>query len=92
MEVINLLSRFLVANPAHRLGILFQGPNEVKAHPWFASIDWDVIAKREGYAPIVPSLMSREDTSNFKPDPSAHSNNFSMVQIPQDVQAFFDSF
>lgn len=36
---------------------------EVMAHPWFNGVDWDNI--RSSRAPVIPSLSSPTDTSNF---------------------------
>jgi len=92
-EVTNLVGRFLVANPAHRLGSLALGTADIKNHAWFQGIDWDIASRRDGRAPIVPFLTSREDTSNFKAESAvAPQGAGTNTQIPPDVQEFFDSF
>jgi serine/threonine kinase 38 len=57
---IDLLKR-LICDPNERLGV--NGVEEIKAHPFFAGVDWKRI--REKKAPNVPELKSEIDTSNF---------------------------
>ncbi|KAJ4456278.1 putative Serine/threonine-protein kinase CBK1 [Paratrimastix pyriformis] len=60
-EVRDLMSRLLEKDPLKRLGA--NGAAEVKAHPWFASIDWTTLYSTP---PIfVPTLGNDEDTSYF---------------------------
>jgi len=57
---VDLLKR-LICDPNERLGV--NGVEEIKAHPFFAGIDWKRI--REKKSPNVPELKSEIDTSNF---------------------------
>ena len=53
----DLLTGLLQEDPAHRLGS--RSPTkwaEVKAHEWFAPIDWAVAAARELTPPFVPNV------------------------------------
>ena len=45
----------------NRLGI--NGVNEIKAHPFFAGIDWRKLKERQ--APYIPEVISEIDTKNF---------------------------
>lgn len=45
-EVTDLLERLLEKNPILRLGAL-QGASEVKEHPWFRDIDFDLVLRRK---------------------------------------------
>jgi hypothetical protein len=47
--------------PVNRLG--YNGPEEVKQHPWLRDYPWDKLLKKAIQAPFVP---------NVKP----HKNNF----------------
>jgi serine/threonine kinase 38 len=51
----------LVCNKENRLGA--NGPEEIKAHPFFAGVDWNGI--RKGSAPWIPELDSDVDTRHF---------------------------
>ena len=44
-----------------RLGKM--GAEEIKRHPFFASVDWDNL--RETTAPMIPKISDETDTSNF---------------------------
>jgi serine/threonine protein kinase len=41
-EVMDLLARMLSKNPQTRIGI-----NQIKAHPFFKDIDWDLLALKK---------------------------------------------
>jgi hypothetical protein len=51
--------------PDKRLGCGPGGIGEIKAHRWFAGIDWGALSARRLPAPILPRLTSLLDTSNF---------------------------
>lgn len=59
-ESIDLLRR-LLTDANERLGI--NGVEEIKAHPFFAGVDWRRI--RDKKAPYLPDLKNEIDTSNF---------------------------
>ncbi|KAJ1897159.1 Serine/threonine-protein kinase MRCK gamma, partial [Coemansia sp. IMI 209127] len=52
------LMRKLLTRQENRIGLV-----EIKAHPFFAGVDWEGIRTFE--APFVPRLSSPDDTSNF---------------------------
>jgi microtubule-associated serine/threonine kinase len=60
-EAKSLISQLLVLSPIDRLGT--GGAMEVKAHPFFADIDWDSILRQK--AAFVPQLEGEDDTSYF---------------------------
>ncbi len=59
-EAIDLIKR-MITNPKERLGV--NGVWEIKAHPFFAGINWKKI--RDKPAPFIPKIKSQIDTSNF---------------------------
>eukprot|EP01017_Pseudomicrothorax_dubius_P034941 TRINITY_DN4844_c0_g1_i1.p1 TRINITY_DN4844_c0_g1~~TRINITY_DN4844_c0_g1_i1.p1 ORF type:complete len:700 (+),score=195.55 TRINITY_DN4844_c0_g1_i1:112-2211(+) len=59
-EAIDLLRR-MITDANERLGV--NGVEEIKAHPFFAGVDWRRI--RDKKAPNIPELKSEVDTSNF---------------------------
>ena len=50
-------------NPEHRLG--WHGADDIKRHPWFASIDWHMLEAHRIGAPMIPKLQNPQDQSNF---------------------------
>ncbi|KAI9663361.1 MAG: Serine/threonine-protein kinase [Alyxoria varia] len=63
----NFVKGLLNRNPKHRLGANSDA-EELKAHPFFADIDWDALAKKNVVPPFKPRLKSELDTSNFDPE------------------------
>jgi len=60
-EVTDLISKFLRRDPNQRL----QSPAEIKAQPWFSSIDWDKLSKLELEPPFKPNVKSLDDVSQI---------------------------
>jgi serine/threonine protein kinase len=57
-EGVNLVKGLLNRNPKHRLGVS-GGAEELKRHPFFASIEWDALAKKLVTPPLTPPLESQ---------------------------------
>ncbi|KAF9107964.1 hypothetical protein BGX27_008530 [Mortierella sp. AM989] len=62
-DAADFISGLLERNPENRLG--HRGACDVKAHPYFSSIDWDIAMQRKLPCPYIPELVSEEDLSNF---------------------------
>lgn len=60
----DLILKLLDKNPDTRLGSK-EGAKEIKADPWFASIDWDKLIKKEIKPPFKPKITAVDDTGNF---------------------------
>lgn len=52
----DILQRLLVRNPAKRLGNLSHGSQDIEKHPWFATMDWKALIKKELSAPWIPEI------------------------------------
>lgn len=59
----SLLQGLLCRDPKKRLGV--NGAAEIRAHPFFAQIDWRRLMNKKYAAPFKPSVQSATDTSNF---------------------------
>ncbi|XP_074557254.1 putative serine/threonine protein kinase IRE [Curcuma longa] len=57
----DLIDKLLIQSPSQRLGAT--GAGEVKAHPFFDSINWDMLALQK--VSFIPSPEGEEDTSYF---------------------------
>lgn len=62
-QAANLIYKLLQVNPERRLGTA--GAREVRQHPWFVRMDWQMLEAKKLRAPIVPTLADSTDTSNF---------------------------
>ncbi|KAK3109219.1 rim15, signal transduction response regulator [Teratosphaeriaceae sp. CCFEE 6253] len=67
-EAKDLMDRLMTLDPKDRLGSnkhdkYANGGEEIKAHPWFADINWETI--REDDASFVPMSENPEDTEYF---------------------------
>ena len=54
-ECRKLMKRFIDRNPKTRLGYVADGPQEVKRHPFFFKIAWDLLIKKQISPPFVPA-------------------------------------
>ena len=61
-EAIDLLQKFFEKDPEKRLGSGPNGLNDIKSHPFFASINWDSILSKKIKPPFTPKLRSAIDT------------------------------
>jgi len=60
-EAKDIIQLLLKKNPYERLG----HKTEVKAHPWFKSINFDDIINKRISPPIIPKLSDKFDVNNF---------------------------
>ncbi|GLD95185.1 hypothetical protein PINS_up003827 [Pythium insidiosum] len=63
-EAKDLLTGLLRRDPAKRLGSGPSGAQEIMDHPFFASIDFDKLMKKELEPPFKPVVTSEADVSN----------------------------
>ncbi|KAI1003254.1 Serine/threonine-protein kinase [Podosphaera aphanis] len=63
----NFVKGLLNRNPKHRLGAI-DDAEELKQHPFFADIKWDLLTAKKITPPFKPKLNSETDTSNFDPE------------------------
>nr|CAB3462674.1 unnamed protein product [Digitaria exilis] len=61
LEAYDLIDKLLMENPVQRLGAT--GAGEVKAHPFFKDINWDMLARQK--VVFIPSTNDEYDTSYF---------------------------
>ncbi|KAE9353276.1 hypothetical protein PR003_g3957 [Phytophthora rubi] len=56
-EAQDLIMSLLTKDPEHRLGCGPEGVEEIKQHPFFAEIDWDMLLRMEMEVPRPPHRM-----------------------------------
>jgi serine/threonine protein kinase len=64
-EAKSLLTSLLEPNPAKRLGSTDEDAFELMRHPWFHSINWEKLTKKEIAAPFKPYVSGPEDLRNI---------------------------
>jgi len=64
----DIITKLLHGNPSKRLGMLFNGPNDIRNHDFFAPLDWEhVLKKNESLEPpFIPVILGARDLSNFE--------------------------
>ncbi|XP_048864032.1 ribosomal protein S6 kinase alpha-2 isoform X2 [Brienomyrus brachyistius] len=67
-EVQSLLRALFKRNPTNRLGAGSDGVEEIKRHPFFTSIDWNKLYRKEVKPPFKPAVGRPEDTFHFDPE------------------------
>lgn len=64
----SFLEGLLARDPAIRLGGNVRDADAVKEHPFFSSIDWVALDKKELPAPFNPGVIDPMDLRNFDPE------------------------
>lgn len=61
----DLLKQLLTKDPRQRLNKSRRTADDIKEHPFFASIDWTELAAKGQFGPFRPTIVDPLDTSNF---------------------------
>ncbi|XP_075765029.1 ribosomal protein S6 kinase alpha-1 isoform X3 [Pelodiscus sinensis] len=64
-EAQSLLRSLFKRNPANRLGSGSDGAEEIKRHPFYSTIDWNKLYRREIKPPFKPAVGRPDDTFYF---------------------------
>ncbi|XP_063810787.1 ribosomal protein S6 kinase alpha-1 isoform X2 [Pseudophryne corroboree] len=64
-EAQGLLRCLFKRNPVNRLGSGTDGAEEIKRHPFFSTIDWNKLFRREISPPFKPAVKQPDDTYYF---------------------------
>lgn len=67
-EAGSLLRGFLTRDPKKRLGCGNNGKQDIKGHPFFRTIDWGKLERKEVVPPFKPKIKSPKETNNFDPE------------------------
>jgi len=85
----DLIKKLLTADLTKRLGNLKAGPEDVKKHKWFSSLDWTALLAKGIGAPITIGAANEEDTSNFEEYPDSEEGSTQPIDA-RDQQLFED--
>ncbi|XP_053448883.1 ribosomal protein S6 kinase alpha-2 isoform X1 [Nycticebus coucang] len=72
-EAQGLLRALFKRNPCNRLGAGIDGVEEIKRHPFFVTIDWNKLYRKEIKPPFKPAVGRPEDTFHFDPEFTART-------------------
>ncbi|XP_059390768.1 ribosomal protein S6 kinase alpha-3-like isoform X1 [Carassius carassius] len=67
-EAQSLLRSLFKRNPSNRLGAGPDGVEEIKRHPFYSTIDWNKLFRREIHPPFKPASGRPDDTFYFDPE------------------------
>eukprot|EP00475_Leptophrys_vorax_P030243 TRINITY_DN4518_c0_g1_i2.p1 TRINITY_DN4518_c0_g1~~TRINITY_DN4518_c0_g1_i2.p1 ORF type:complete len:204 (-),score=59.24 TRINITY_DN4518_c0_g1_i2:48-659(-) len=89
-EARSFLTGVMEPNPEKRLGCGKEGWEEVKRHPWFKSISWEAVSKKEVRPPFVPS-SANYGAENFENTQAMNEELLRKppVEIPEKYQKDF---
>ena len=95
VKAAQILKGFLNKNQYERLGCTQEGFSEISNHPFFKSIDWEMLEKRQVPPPYKPNIKNDRDLDFFDPQ----FTNEPVVLTPDDSkkianidQSEFDGF
>jgi len=79
----DFIDSLLQIDPTKRLG--HNGAQEVKAHRWFSSLNWNMVLERKMQAVFTPRPTSETDTSYFEARPGEEDENKSLNRSFDDL-------
>lgn len=59
----DLLKGLFKKDPSERLGGKDGNAEEIKNHPWYSQVDWDILYEKKIIPPFKPKLASDDDTA-----------------------------
>ncbi|KAH9812180.1 Serine/threonine-protein kinase gad8 [Teratosphaeria destructans] len=86
----DLLIKLLDRDPTRRLGT--NGASEIKAHPFFHSIDWRKLLDRKYEPSFKPNVTDELDTANFDKEFTSEAPTDSYVEGPMLSQTMQQQF
>ncbi|XP_047715587.1 ribosomal protein S6 kinase alpha-2 isoform X1 [Prionailurus viverrinus] len=72
-EAQSLLRALFKRNPCNRLGAGLDGVEEIKRNPFFMTVDWNKLYRKETKPPFKPAVGRPEDTFHFDPEFTART-------------------
>merc|ERR1712141_157160 len=82
-----LIKKLCRDNPSERLGYQKGGIRDIQKHKWFDGFNWEGLRQRTLQVPILPSIQSHLDTSNFDEYPMDQDG-----PPPDDVSGWDEAF
>ncbi|KAK2567650.1 Ribosomal protein S6 kinase alpha-5 [Acropora cervicornis] len=89
-DVMDLLLKLLQKDPKVRLG--GKGAHEIKAHPFFKTVDWDLLSQKKIAAPFKPRIGDELDVSNFAEEFTDMVPTYSPAAVPKTADRIFKGY
>ena len=83
-----LIKRLLKVDLTQRFGILKDGINDIKGHPWFNDLDWNELFLRKLPAPFIPELNGEADAMHFERFSDEEISNGANVEYDNEFESF----
>ncbi|GIX83896.1 putative protein kinase C delta type homolog [Caerostris extrusa] len=84
----HILETLLNKSPVKRLGMPTSPAGEIKDHPFFSTINWDKLERKEIPPPFKPTVFTAYDTRNF--DSYYTADSASLSPVDSDILASMD--
>ncbi|KAG9085648.1 Serine/threonine kinase [Ceratobasidium sp. UAMH 11750] len=93
-DAVSILQRLLTRDPTKRLGSGPGDAEEIKAHPFFNTVNFDDVLNKRIPPPYYPTITSAHDTSNFDTEFTREQPTLTPVhgQLSAADQAQFQGF
>jgi protein kinase A len=69
---ISLLRKLLTPDLSKRYGNLKAGSADIKRHPWFEGVDFNLLLAKQIKAPYIPNIRGDGDASHFDKYPETN--------------------
>jgi ribosomal protein S6 kinase alpha-5 len=86
----SFIAGLLEKDASIRLGA--KGVNEIKDHPFFQGINWEMVEQRKMPPAIKPVVQNKMDLNNFAPEFTNQVPLFSPVSSPPDYKGIFRGY
>jgi serine/threonine protein kinase SCH9 len=80
----SLIKGLLARNPSARLGSR-NDAEEIKSHPFFANVDWDILYRKQVSPPFKPNVTSEDDVSCFDPAFTEEETNMDWPTVSKNL-------
>ncbi|KAH6628435.1 kinase-like domain-containing protein [Chaetomium tenue] len=89
----DIIRQFCTVDRSRRLGNISGGAAKVKAHPFFAGVDWDAVYQKRHHGPIIPPVRYPGDAQCFDiyPEEDAHKDEYTDEMVGK-YDAYFKDF
>ncbi|GLG97825.1 cAMP-dependent protein kinase catalytic subunit 1 [Gryllus bimaculatus] len=87
-DIKDMIAHLLTVDLSRRYGNLRGGPDDIKQHKWFRTLDFLSIVNRKVEPPFVPKTKSPTDTSNFENYEELPIEVASVEQLPKEFSEF----